>query len=99
MEARLSQAVLLKKIVDAMKDLCKDVNFDCSEKGIQVQLGTSPRHPKLIAMQLVGRPLMSNLLLLSVVPSLESIRLTRPRETILKGPRLCVSRFLERIRS
>merc|ERR1712165_305015 len=25
------------KVVDAMKDLCKDVNFDCSEKGLQVQ--------------------------------------------------------------
>merc|ERR1712056_90090 len=37
LEAQLQQAVLLKKVVDAMKDLCKDVNFDCSEKGIQVQ--------------------------------------------------------------
>merc|ERR1712205_276928 len=36
-EAHLQQAVLLKKVVDAMKDLCKDVNFDCSEKGLQVQ--------------------------------------------------------------
>jgi proliferating cell nuclear antigen len=33
----LQEAVLLKKVVDAMKDLCKDVNFDCSEKGLQVQ--------------------------------------------------------------
>merc|ERR1712066_856761 len=31
------QAILLKKVVDAMRDLCKDVNFDCSEKGLQVQ--------------------------------------------------------------
>merc|ERR1712070_1261695 len=37
LEAHLQQAVLLKKVVDAMKDLCKDVNFDCSEKGLQVQ--------------------------------------------------------------
>jgi len=37
LEAQLQQAVLLKKVVDAMKDLCKDVNFDCSEKGLQVQ--------------------------------------------------------------
>jgi proliferating cell nuclear antigen len=36
-EALLQQAVLMKKVVDAMKDLCKDVNFDCSEKGISVQ--------------------------------------------------------------
>ena len=37
LEAHLQQAVLLKKVVDAMKDLCKDVNFECSEKGIEVQ--------------------------------------------------------------
>merc|ERR1719414_466590 len=37
LEAHLQQAVLLKKVVDAMKDLCKDVNFECSERGIQVQ--------------------------------------------------------------
>jgi proliferating cell nuclear antigen len=37
LEMHLQQAVLLKKVVDAMKDLCKDVNFDCSEKGLQVQ--------------------------------------------------------------
>jgi len=37
MEAHLKQAVLLKKVVDAMKDLCKDVNFDCTAKGIRVQ--------------------------------------------------------------
>merc|ERR1719428_574639 len=37
LEASLSHAVLLKKVVDAIKDLCKDVNFDCSEKGMQVQ--------------------------------------------------------------
>nr|AZR43728.1 proliferating cell nuclear antigen [Gymnodinium aureolum] len=37
LEAQLQQAVLLKKLVEAMKDLCKEVNFDCSEKGLQVQ--------------------------------------------------------------
>jgi len=37
LEVQLQQAVLLKKLVDAMKDLCKEVNFDCSEKGLQVQ--------------------------------------------------------------
>ena len=37
LEAQLQQAALLKKVVDAMKDVCKDVNFDCSEKGMQVQ--------------------------------------------------------------
>ena len=42
LEAHLQQAVLLKKVVDAMKDLCKDVNFDCSEKGLHVQ--STPEH-------------------------------------------------------
>eukprot|EP00443_Scrippsiella_acuminata_P123872 CAMPEP_0115726696 /NCGR_PEP_ID=MMETSP0272-20121206/82019_1 /TAXON_ID=71861 /ORGANISM="Scrippsiella trochoidea, Strain CCMP3099" /LENGTH=48 /DNA_ID= /DNA_START= /DNA_END= /DNA_ORIENTATION= len=37
LEAHLQQAVLLKKVVDSIKELCKDVNFDCSEKGLQVQ--------------------------------------------------------------
>merc|ERR1712019_15014 len=45
------QAVLLKKLVDAMKDLCKDVNFDCSEKGIQVQSMDSS-HVALVSLLL-----------------------------------------------
>jgi len=51
MEAHLQQAVLLKKVVDAMKDLCKDVNFDCSEKGIQVQSMDSS-HVALVSLLL-----------------------------------------------
>merc|ERR1711990_228116 len=42
---------LLKKVVDAMKDLCKDVNFDCSEKGIQVQSMDSS-HVALVSLLL-----------------------------------------------
>ena len=34
LQAHLQQAALLKKVVDAMKDLCKDAYFDCSEKGL-----------------------------------------------------------------
>jgi len=49
LEAHLQQAVLLKKVVEAMKDLCKDVNFDCSEKGIQVQAMDSS-HVALVSM-------------------------------------------------
>jgi len=44
-------AVLLKKVVDAMKDLCKDVNFDCSEKGLQVQSMDSS-HVALVSLLL-----------------------------------------------
>merc|ERR1712224_1146711 len=51
LEAHLQQAALLKKVVDAMKDLCKDVNFDCSEKGLQVQSMDSS-HVALVSLML-----------------------------------------------
>eukprot|EP00441_Pelagodinium_beii_P044730 CAMPEP_0197620246 /NCGR_PEP_ID=MMETSP1338-20131121/1111_1 /TAXON_ID=43686 ORGANISM="Pelagodinium beii, Strain RCC1491" /NCGR_SAMPLE_ID=MMETSP1338 /ASSEMBLY_ACC=CAM_ASM_000754 /LENGTH=169 /DNA_ID=CAMNT_0043189379 /DNA_START=52 /DNA_END=558 /DNA_ORIENTATION=+ len=51
LEAHLQQAVLLKKVADAMKDLCKDVNFDCSEKGLQVQSMDSS-HVALVSLML-----------------------------------------------
>lgn len=51
LEAHLQQAVLLKKVADAMKDLCKDVNFDCSEKGLQVQSMDSS-HVALVSLLL-----------------------------------------------
>jgi len=50
-EAHLQQAVLLKRVIDAMKDLCKDVNFDCSEKGLQVQSMDSS-HVALVSLLL-----------------------------------------------
>ncbi|CAG8518026.1 766_t:CDS:2 [Ambispora leptoticha] len=36
-EARLSQGSLLKKILEAVKELVTDANFDCSETGIALQ--------------------------------------------------------------
>jgi len=51
LEMQLQQAVLLKKVVDAMKDLCKDVNFECSEKGLQVQSMDSS-HVALVSLML-----------------------------------------------
>jgi len=51
LEAHLQQAVLLKKVVHAMKDSCKDVNFDCSEKGLQVQSMDSS-HVALVSLLL-----------------------------------------------
>merc|ERR1712167_195202 len=51
LEAQLQQAVLLKKVVDAMRDLCKEVNFDCSEKGLQVQSMDSS-HVALVSLML-----------------------------------------------
>jgi len=50
-EAHLQQAALLKKVVDAMKDLCKDINFDCSEKGLEVQSMDSS-HVALVSLLL-----------------------------------------------
>mmetsp|Transcript_38105 Transcript_38105/g.68101 ORF Transcript_38105/g.68101 Transcript_38105/m.68101 type:complete len:259 (+) Transcript_38105:54-830(+) len=37
LDAHLQNAGLLKKVAESMKGLCKEVNFDCSEKGMQVQ--------------------------------------------------------------
>jgi proliferating cell antigen-like protein len=37
-EARLEQGSILKKLVEAMKDLVTDSNFDCSASGIQLQV-------------------------------------------------------------
>jgi len=51
LEALLTQAVLLKKVVDSMKDLCKDVNFDVSERGLQVQSMDSS-HVALVSLML-----------------------------------------------
>jgi len=50
-EAHLQQSVLLKKVVDAMRELCKDVNFDVSEKGLQVQSMDSS-HVALVSLLL-----------------------------------------------
>jgi len=51
LEAHLQQAVLLKKVVDSIRELCKDVNFDCSEKGLQVQSMDSS-HVALVSLLL-----------------------------------------------
>jgi len=51
LDALLQQSTILKRVVDAMKDLCKDVNFDCSERGIQVQSMDSS-HVALVSLML-----------------------------------------------
>jgi proliferating cell nuclear antigen len=48
-EARLDNSALLKKIFEAVKDLCKDVRFDCTETGITLQAMDSS-HVALVAM-------------------------------------------------
>ncbi len=36
-EARLLQGSLLKKIIEAIRELVTDVNFECNEGGISLQ--------------------------------------------------------------
>lgn len=50
-EARLVQGNLLKKVVDAIKDLVTDANFDCSGGGFTLQ-AMDNSHVSLVAMQL-----------------------------------------------
>lgn len=37
-EARLAQSSALKKILDSIKDLISQANFDCSADGISLQV-------------------------------------------------------------
>ena len=37
LEARLSEASVLRKVLDAIKDLVKEANFDCNDTGIALQ--------------------------------------------------------------
>jgi proliferating cell nuclear antigen len=50
-EARLIQASLLKKILEAVKDLVTDANFDCSSSGIALQAMDSS-HVSLVSLLL-----------------------------------------------
>lgn len=50
-EARLVSSGIIKKILDAVKDLLNDASFDCSESGIQLQaMDTS--HVSLVSLNL-----------------------------------------------
>jgi len=49
LDARLEQNGILKKALDAVKDLCKEVNFECDEKGIGLQAMDSS-HVALVSM-------------------------------------------------
>lgn len=37
LEARLAEGSVFKKVMDAIKDLINEVNFDCNETGISLQ--------------------------------------------------------------
>ncbi|KAG5918225.1 DNA polymerase delta processivity factor [Claviceps capensis] len=51
LEARLEQAAILKKVVDAIKDLVQDCNFDCNDSGIALQ-AMDNSHVALVSMML-----------------------------------------------
>lgn len=50
-EARLLQGQILKKVMEAIKDLVTDANFDCSSTGITLQAMDSS-HVSLVALHL-----------------------------------------------
>lgn len=41
-EARLTSSAVLKKVLDAIKDLLNEATFDCSDSGIQVPTKFEP---------------------------------------------------------
>ncbi|KAI8690884.1 hypothetical protein LRP88_08161 [Fusarium phalaenopsidis] len=51
LEARLDQAQVLKKVVDSIKDLVQDCNFDCNDTGIALQ-AMDNSHVALVSMML-----------------------------------------------
>jgi proliferating cell nuclear antigen len=51
LEAKLLQANVLKKVVDAIKDLVQDCNFDCNDSGIALQ-AMDNSHVALVSMML-----------------------------------------------
>lgn len=51
LEARLEQAQLLKKVIEAIKDLVQDCNFDCNDSGIALQ-AMDNSHVALVSMML-----------------------------------------------
>ena len=50
-EARLVQGSLLKKVLEAVKELVTDANFDCNQNGFQLQAMDSS-HVSLVALLL-----------------------------------------------
>ncbi|RKP11157.1 proliferating cell nuclear antigen [Thamnocephalis sphaerospora] len=50
-EARLSQGAVLKKLIESIRDLVSEGNFDCSENGLSLQAMDSS-HVALVAMLL-----------------------------------------------
>lgn len=50
-EARLTNSLTFKKVLDAIKDLLNEASFDCSESGIQLQ-AMDNSHVSLVSLNL-----------------------------------------------
>jgi proliferating cell nuclear antigen len=50
-EARLVQGSVLKRVIDAVKDLVTEANFDCNSNGFHLQAMDSS-HVSLVSMEL-----------------------------------------------
>ncbi|KAF6205951.1 hypothetical protein GE061_020127 [Apolygus lucorum] len=50
-EARLVQSSILKKVLDAIKDLLNEATFDCSDSGMQLQ-AMDNSHVSLVSLNL-----------------------------------------------
>ena len=65
-EARLEQGALLKKLLDAVKELVTDANFDCSATGFGLQAMDSS-HVSLVSMMVRERKKRGDFAVLSLV--------------------------------
>ncbi|KAG9029146.1 proliferating cell nuclear antigen, partial [Tulasnella sp. UAMH 9824] len=50
-EAKMESPVVLKKILDAIKELVSDANFECNEEGLKLQ-AMDNSHVALVAVEL-----------------------------------------------
>lgn len=51
LEAQLSEAVVMKRVIESIRDLVKNCNFDCSEEGISLQ-AMDDSHIALVSFKL-----------------------------------------------
>lgn len=76
-EARLEQGALLKKLLDAVKELVTDANFDCSATGFGLQAMDSS-HVSLVSMMVraswrEGEEIIGPFFVVSLSMSAESV--------------------------
>jgi proliferating cell nuclear antigen len=50
-EAKLAQSSILKRVIEAIKDLITEASFDCSDSGIQLQ-AMDNSHVSLVSLSL-----------------------------------------------